>query len=135
MLTIEDAARVLRGYTGSQTTGSLIDLRGARCAMGVLGGEELGLDPHHGTIVFQGLTMTQYMSTQKAAVGSNDHRIAECYDIKGEVDMIEIWNDLFKLSFTQIADKLEYYASLTEAQRKVYKTEEERSASDRRNEE
>lgn len=97
MLTIEDAVRVLRGWKGEQTQGVLIDAKGARCAMGVLGGEEMGLD-QDGIMVFQGKW------------GEADFRIGECYGLDSKtVARVERWNDDRALTFAEIADRLERY--------------------------
>ena len=111
-LTFEDAARVLRASTVEQTTGSLIEGNGSRCAVGVLGGEELGLESLHKPI-FQGQGY------------ECDFRIGKCYGMTSRmVTQIIYWNDSAILTFEEIADKIDMWSrgdffNITEADPKA----------------
>ena len=97
-LTFDDAARVLRASTISPITGSLIDEDGCRCAVGVLGGEELGLETPDKPI-FQG---DDFLC---------DKRIGVCYGMDYRlVTQIIHWNDSSHMTFEQIADQIDMWA-------------------------
>ena len=97
-LTFEDAARVLRASTISPIIGSLIDEDGCRCAVGVLGGEELGLETPYKPI-FQG---DDFLC---------DKRIGVCYGMDYRlITQIIHWNDSSLFSFKKIADEIDRWA-------------------------
>ena len=98
MLTIADAARVLRAWKGKQRVGVLLDARGERCAIGVLGGEALGID-REGMI-------TGYIFMGKQDAKPTD--ITTLYGIDPTLHkQIIAWNDGDGLTFSQIADRLD----------------------------
>ena len=101
MLTIQDAIKSLREWKGKQTRYVLIDGRGDRCALGVLGGDDLKLVSST-TYSFKG-------DTDKGILRDTTvDRIGEAYGIPLDlvVRMIQ-WNDINRLTFSQIADRLE----------------------------
>ena len=92
MLTITDAARILRAYTGTHIRHVYINHEGGRCAIGILGGEELGYG-----------IKTQFQGS-RMRIGT---RIGECYGMSDD-----IVNDILTMndegaSLHEIADKLE----------------------------
>ena len=107
-LTLEDAARVLRAWTGPKILGALIDEIGGRCAIGVLGGEELGYSPAYTSR--NGVRIEADAIFQGSLQVCTDDVIGECYGMDVElVDQIEEWNDEAGLTFAEIADKLDHY--------------------------
>ena len=103
MLTIQDAIKRLREWKGKQTRFVLIDGRGDRCALGVLGGDDLKR-VGGGTCTFKG----------KVGTLSNDivSAIGETYGMQHDLvtRMIQ-WNDIDKSTFDQIADRLEVHSA------------------------
>ena len=95
MLTIADAARILRAYTGTHIRHVYINHKGGRCAIGILGGEELGYSVEKPTTEFQGSRMR---------IGT---RIGECYGMSDDiVNNILTMNDE-GASLHEIADRLD----------------------------
>ena len=95
MLTIADAARILRAYTGTHIRHVYINHKGGRCAIGILGGEELGCSVEKAMTVFQGSALL---------IGT---RVGKCYGMSDD-----IVNDILTMndngaSLHEIADKLD----------------------------
>ena len=95
MLTITDAARILRAYTGTHIRHVYLNHEGGRCAIGILGGEKLEYGVRRITAQFKGSSMN--IAT----------RIGEWYGMSDEIvdDIINMNDD--GASLHEIADKLE----------------------------
>ncbi len=112
-LTFEDAARVLRASAVQQVTCTLIRIDGCRCAMGVLGGEDLGLEGMmvvrvgHTKPINESVPMFQKSAFEVA------ERIGECYGMgRRMVSQIIEWNDgVSRLTFGEIADRIDEWAN------------------------
>ena len=92
-LTLEDAIRILRRYTGKQATFTLLEEDGGRCAMGVLGGESLELRRDH--VFLDGIEV-------------REEDVGALYNLtRSQSNQIVDWNDINRHTFREIADKME----------------------------
>ncbi len=101
--TVGDAIRILRKYKGEQITGDLLNAKGGRCAMGVLGGADLTVDD----------------DDEVYWRGQSDHVVytigREFGLMEPDVEDIIHWNDGPRRSFMEIADMMEAASSPTGA--------------------
>ncbi len=116
-LALEDAARVMRASTVQQVTGELIDSNGCRCAMGVLGGEDLGLEHMMVTRIERDgrrchETHSEVVPMFQKSAFKIAERIGGCYGMSQRmVSQIIEWNDGIELTFGEIADRIDEWAN------------------------
>ena len=100
-----------------QITGDLINEDGCRCAVGVLGGEDLGLEYMMVTRIerdgkFGHETSNESVPMFQMSAFDVSDRIGGCYGISRRmVSQIIEWNDGIKLTFGEIANRIDEWAN------------------------